>query len=219
MTLGISGGIALATVAFVFFEEQAERVVSGSADSLDERVLALARARHTPAMDRLMRFATDLGSHPSVGAMALFTAFTMMKRKRRHDAWTVLTSTGGAMVLATALKEVFRRDRPAEENRKIRLPKSHSFPSAHSLMATATFPIVFHHLVGSRSPFVQVTAQVAAGSLILAIGFSRIYFAVHFPSDVFAGFAAGFGWLGLSSLSHTLHDRDLVKRGHVIRHD
>jgi len=43
---------------------------------------------------------------------------------------------------------------------------------------------------------------------ILSVGFSRVYFGVHFPSDVLGGFAAGFGWLGLTSLSHTLMQGD-----------
>ena len=47
---------------------------------------------------------------------------------------------------------------------------------------------------------------------ILSVGFSRIYFGVHFPSDVFGGFAAGFGWLGLTSLAHTLMQGDEAGR-------
>jgi membrane-associated phospholipid phosphatase len=33
------------------------------------------------------------------------------------------------------------------------------------------------------------------GSVILVIGMSRIYFQVHYPSDVIAGFACGLFWL------------------------
>ena len=58
----------------------------------------------------------------------------------------------------------------------------------------------------NQSIGVQATIHTLAGLTILSVGFSRIYFGVHFPSDVLGGFAAGFGWLGLTSLSHTLVD-------------
>ena len=87
--------------------------------------------------------------------------------------------------------------------RRIKLPKSHSFPSGHSLLSAATYPIVAHHLVERTSLPVQALVHTMAGMIILSVGFSRVYFGVHFPSDVLGGFAAGFGWLGLTSLSHT----------------
>ena len=105
------------------------------------------------------------------------------------------------------LKNIFKRRRPQERARKIKLPRSHSFPSGHSLLSAATFPIAAHHFVERQSLPVQAVVHTSAGLLILSVGFSRIYFGVHFPSDVLAGFAAGFGWLGLTSLSHTIVDR------------
>ena len=91
--------------------------------------------------------------------------------------------------------------------RRIKLPKSHSFPSGHSLLSAATYPIVAHHLVEHRSIATQAVVHTLAGLTILSVGFSRVYFGVHFPSDVLGGFAAGFGWLGLTALSHTIIDR------------
>jgi membrane-associated phospholipid phosphatase len=64
-----------------------------------------------------------------------------------------------------------------------------------------------HHLVESHSLAVQGAAHTVSALIILTVGFSRVYFGVHFPSDVLGGFAAGFGWLGLTSLSHTAVDR------------
>lgn len=212
LAIGISGGVALASVAFWFFKQQAEDVVSGSTDRYDTALLELAREGKSPGMDVAMRTATALGSHTAITAAAGLTAVLMLRRRRPHDAWTVLISTGGAMVLSTALKAIFQRERPQEMYRLIKLPKSHSFPSGHSLLSVATYPLVMHHAVERLPPRVQVIALGAVGLAVLSVGYSRVYFAVHFPSDVLAGFAAGLGWLGLTSLSHTLMDRDLRTR-------
>ena len=161
---------------------------------------------HSPRTDVVMRTATWGGTHLAVGAAAGVTAVTMMKRGKPGDAWTVIVSTTGAMAVNTILKNIFRRERPQQLRRLIRLPRSHSFPSGHSLLAAATFPIMAHHLVERKPPAVQIAAQAAAGVTILAVGTSRVYFGVHFPSDVLAGFAAGLGWLGLTSLTHALID-------------
>jgi undecaprenyl-diphosphatase len=212
VAIGISGGVALATAAFWFFKQQAEEVVEGHADRYDSALLELASQAKGPRMDLVMRTATALGSHPGTGIAAGIVAIMMVRRKRPHDAWTVLISTGGAMLLGTTLKAIFQRQRPQELHRLIKLPKSHSFPSGHSLMSAATYPIVVHHLVERLPARLQALAMAGTAVLVLSVGYSRVYFAVHFPSDVLAGFAAGLGWLGLTSLSHSLMERDISAR-------
>jgi undecaprenyl-diphosphatase len=159
-------------------------------------------------MSRAMSVVTQLGEHYCIGAAAGLTAMTLVSRRRHDEAWTVVISTGGAMIINTALKAIFQRQRPQNLARRIRLPKSHSFPSGHALLSAATYPIVAHHLAQSSSLPVRVAAHGAATTAILAVGFSRIYFGVHFPSDVLGGFTAGLGWLGMTSLSHTLFGQD-----------
>jgi undecaprenyl-diphosphatase len=212
LAIGITGGIALATAAFWFFKQQAEEVVEGHADRYDSALLELANQAKGPRMDVAMRTATALGSHAATGIAAGVVALLMIRRKRPHDAWTVVISTGGAMLLGTTLKAIFQRQRPQELHRLIKLPKSHSFPSGHSLMSAATYPIVVHHLVERLPASVQAMALAGTAGLILSVGYSRVYFAVHFPSDVLAGFAAGLGWLGLTSLSHSVMERDRSAR-------
>lgn len=203
LAIGRSGGVVLAGIAFWFFKQQAENVVDGDADRYDELVMKAVHRVDNPSFTRAMHAITQLGSHAAIGTAAGITALMMLRRGRKHDAWTVVVSTGGAMAINTILKNIFKRRRPQELARRIKLPKSHSFPSGHSLLSAATYPIVVHHLVETESLPVQALMHTLAGMIIVSVGFSRVYFGVHFPSDVLGGFAAGFGWLGLTSLSHT----------------
>lgn len=206
--IGRAGGVALAGLAFWFFKEQADHVVAGTADRFDDAVFGVVHQIDNPATNRTMHALTQLGSHAAISTVAGLTAIAMLRQNRRAEAWTVVVSTGGAMMINTLLKNVFQRQRPQELARRIRLPRSHSFPSGHSLLSAATYPIVMHHLVERQSLPIQAAAHTIAGMIILSVGFSRVYFGVHFPSDVLGGFAAGFGWLGLTSLSHTVADKE-----------
>ncbi|HSP16367.1 MAG TPA: phosphatase PAP2 family protein [Thermoanaerobaculia bacterium] len=204
LAIGTTGGVALASLAFWFFKEQADRVVEGTADEYDTAIIKAIHTIDNPRMHRAMHAVTQLGTHAAIGTAAGLTAIAMLRKGRKDEAWTVIVSTGGAMAINSLLKNVFQRQRPQEMARRIKLPTSHSFPSGHSLLSAATYPIVAHHLVEQQSLGVQAVAHTLAGLMILSVGFSRVYFGVHFPSDVLGGFAAGFGWLGLTSLSHTI---------------
>ncbi len=207
LTIGTTGSVVLAGVAFWFFQEQAEQVVEGRADRYDALIMDLVHTIDNPPMHESMHIITQLGSHMAIGSAAGFTALMMWRQGQRADAWTVVISTGGAMAINTLLKNIFQRQRPIERARRIKLPNSHSFPSGHSLLSAATYPIVAHHFVQNRSVATQAIVHTLTSLTILGVGFSRVYFGVHFPSDVFGGFAAGFGWLGLTSLSHALLEK------------
>lgn len=203
LAIGRSGGVVLAAMAFWFFKKQADHVAEGHAELYDDAIMEAVHRIDDPGTTRALHAVTQLGSHAAIGTAAGLTALLMLRRGRKHDAWTVVISTAGAMAINTILKNIFQRQRPKELARRIKLPASHSFPSGHSLLSAATYPIVAHHLVERQSLPAQAFAHSLAGMIVLSVGFSRVYFGVHFPSDVLGGFAAGLGWLGLTSLSHT----------------
>jgi len=213
LAIGTTGSVALAGVAFWFFQKQAEQVVQGRADRYDEAIMDAVHTIDNPQMHQVMHAITQLGTHVAIGSAAGITALAMWRKGRRDDAWTVVVSTGGAMAINTILKNIFQRQRPIERARRIKLPGSHSFPSGHSLLSAATYPIVAHHFVQHESVATQAVVHTLAGLTILSVGFSRVYFGVHFPSDVFGGFAAGIGWLGLTSLSHSLMEKKQKDEG------
>jgi undecaprenyl-diphosphatase len=88
---------------------------------------------------------------------------------------------------------------------------SASFPSGHSTLSAAMF-LTLAMLIASLEPnrATKVLVYVLAMTLVLAIGFSRVYLAVHWPSDVLAGWCLGAawalaGWLALLKWVRTQH--------------
>jgi undecaprenyl-diphosphatase len=74
---------------------------------------------------------------------------------------------------------------------------SASFPSGHAMSSMVVYGSVAYlvaRLEGKRG--LKQTTWVVAALIILAIGVSRMYLGVHYPSDVIAGFIAGLAWLG-----------------------
>lgn len=114
-----------------------------------------------------------------IGALADYRA--------RHRPRTALYS--GAASVAAALasegtKPLFRRARPpygaAEIIPLVAIPATYSFPSGHATTAFAA---------AAASPQLRLTLYGLAG----LVGFSRVYFGVHYASDVVAGALLGTG--------------------------
>ncbi len=70
------------------------------------------------------------------------------------------------------------------------IPHGFSFPSSHSTLAMAMAVVLTFHF-----PRVRIPVFI----LVVLIGFSRVYFGVHYLSDVLAGFVLGgvLGWLSI----------------------
>jgi undecaprenyl-diphosphatase len=93
------------------------------------------------------------------------------------------------------LKQGFARERPAAFF-EYPLPLSHSFPSGHAFFAASFFGGLATLVSGRvRSRALQALIWIVALALILLVGFSRVYLGVHYPSDVFAGYAAAVVWV------------------------
>ncbi len=97
-------------------------------------------------------------------------------------------------MLILTLKYGFHRQRPTAFFGVD--PTSYSFPSGHSL-ASFCFYLVLAGLLGSRvrSSGLRITIWIVATLLVAAIGLSRIYLGVHYPSDVIGGYLAAAVWV------------------------
>jgi membrane-associated phospholipid phosphatase len=102
----------------------------------------------------------------------------------------------GSMGLSYILKRVFKRLRPVREKGAFgHSLKDGSFPSGHSLTAFCFWMMcVLAFIHGGGTPESTLLLALVAVSIIFLTGLSRIYMAVHWPSDVAGGCVIGIVW-------------------------
>jgi undecaprenyl-diphosphatase len=150
--------------------------------------LAIQRLRQ-PWLDTLMILVTNTGGILSVILVALIAVWLMVKR-RYSDLFTLLGSYGGAVIMNILLKMFFSRPRPPLIH-PIVASTGYSFPSGHTIAAITFFGLMAVYFWSKRKKFVAVFL----GFWVLAVGFSRIYLMVHYPSDVLGALLIGSLWI------------------------
>jgi undecaprenyl-diphosphatase len=187
-------GLGVAVLALFLFGWLADEMLEGDTVAFDLHVRAATHAIASPGLTRALRLASLLGGPAVLAALgAVLTALFVWRRWWR-GAILLPMAMLGAGVLDTALKFAFRRTRPTAFF-DYPLPASYSFPSGHALFAFCFFtagaallaPRLQHRVL-------RWLVWAAAAMLVLAIGFSRIYLGVHYPSDVIAGYTVGLLW-------------------------
>ncbi|WP_395321015.1 phosphatase PAP2 family protein [Levilactobacillus parabrevis] len=120
--------------------------------------------------------------------------------------WNVLFWAG---IGNSIIKHVVRRDRPTVD--RLVAASSYSFPSGHSITAMLLWGTVIV-LIGWSLRRHTGWRWLLIGVLslwIVIIGLSRVYVGVHYPSDVVAGWSAGFVLLTVTQWYLTRYGDDL----------
>ena len=136
---------------------------------------------HTPDTVKWVRRYSHLGEHGAVW-LALGATAALVDRPRRRRWLRATASIGAAYATSTSIKLAVGRQRPAVEDlpHLMATPTGLSFPSSHTTSSFAAAR-AFGALV--PGPPLQIAAA--------AMGLSRLYLGVHYPSDVAAGAALG----------------------------
>src|SRR4029077_6031218 len=133
-----------------------------------------------------------LGYNVLIVEMAIaFIAFAKLRWKRA--ALCLALPMVGSLLLDVALTYAYHRARPTAFFGVA--PGSYSFPSGHALCSLCFYGVMAG-LLSARIKSLpwRIAVCAAAAVLIIAIGLSRIYLGVHYPSDVLAGYLAATVW-------------------------
>lgn len=165
--------------------------------SFDQWVLGTAVDQRTPWLVDVVDVITDSGGTLAVWAIATVLTITLLVCRRRVDALLVVGSMLTGLLVMNVLKRIFTRTRPPIPERLVEID-SYSFPSGHAMMTAILATVVAAVILRSALPALVRVATF--GLLVLytvAVGFSRVYLAAHWMTDVLAGWAFGVFWAGL----------------------
>lgn len=126
-------------------------------------------------------------------AVALTVGFLVASRHLLTAALVLGGTVSGSIAVALA-KNLVGRPRPALVDHLVEVGSA-SFPSGHaanSAIIYLTIALVVIQIVPARQA--RAFLFVATVLLVTAIGSSRVYLGVHWPSDVLAGWSFGSLW-------------------------
>jgi undecaprenyl-diphosphatase len=194
LVIGITGAL------WAFFSMAGE-VGEGETAALDRRILLALR---NPAnlsdpigsrsFEEAMRDVTGLGGFTVVTLVTLVGVVAFLIHGRKRHALVLAGTVILAELSSDLAKTFYGRPRPDLVPHGSYV-YSASFPSGHSTLSAATY-FTLAVLIASLEPNRGTKAMVfvLAAVMVLAIGFSRVYLGVHWPSDVLAGWSLGGAW-------------------------
>lgn len=187
------------TISLFSFLIIAYRVFYLDKTGADEKAFALAHSLVNDSTTSIMEFITFFGSHYFlVPANLILCAYFLLRKKSRYSI-KISAIALSSLLIMVGLKLLFNRHRPLIP--LLEPARGLSFPSGHAFMSVCFYGLLMIIIWKEEKPhpMLKWVLLLLVISLLLMIGFSRIYLRVHYFTDVLAGFCIGFFWLFLSS--------------------
>jgi len=200
------------------FEELMEVARAGTPHAFDTEILLAFRKAGQPDspigpqwLEGAMRDITSLGSASVLVLITAAVIVYLLMIRRPATALLIFVAVAGGQMLSSLLKAGIDRPRPDLVSHLVN-ETSFSFPSGHAMLSAVTYltlgSLAARFLHGRTTKIFVLCLAVLTTVLV---GISRVYLGVHWPSDVLAGWCAGFAWAMLCWLvARVLQRRNAV---------
>ncbi|MGO4111301.1 phosphatase PAP2 family protein [Paenibacillus sp. YAF4_2] len=162
------------------------------ASSFDASVADWFASIHSGALTDVFQAITSLGSTIGIIVITLVLAIWLAWRQGWKGAVLLISGVAAAYVVNTLIKSGFDRARPVAAW-GIEADGS-SFPSGNAMLAIVMYSLAAIWIIQDRglNRITKRLVTVVAVALIILMGASRLYFSVHYASDIIGDYAAGF---------------------------
>lgn len=189
--------VVLIVILLVLFFILTGLVVTGKMDVLDKSLFELLIKLKCKPLTNILYVITEIGSTIGVIIILITSLISFIKTKKLSDFKYVLMNTIIGVLLMKGIKEIVRRVRPSWKWIK---EGGYSYPSGHTISAVLLYGtlllIVSKNVQGKlRKPLIAFLSI-----MMILIPISRIYFGVHYLTDVLASVILGFIILIITSI-------------------
>lgn len=190
--IGVAGWLA-AAISMLIFLAFAYLVGERRPIPFDASLLTWLHQHAAPSLTWIARSLSAIGEPTVVGPATLVIVILLLVLRRWRGGLLMTIQVGGAAALDEGLKHVFARPRPTLFPHLVH-ETTYSFPSGHAVGDLA-FALALYLVAARLLPGGWRWLGALPIVLALAIGATRPYLQVHYPSDVIAGWALGLAWV------------------------
>lgn len=198
------GFLAVLGIAFGLwgFAELADAVDEEGTQQFDEMVLKSLREPGNPEeligppwFEQSLRDITALGGETVLTMLTIAVCLYLSLAGRHKLSLFAFLAVALGTFVTFFLKDIFERPRPQLVPHILVTVSTLSFPSGHA-MASAIVYLTLGAMLAetAKTWWLKVYVMSVAIFLTLIIGSTRVFLGVHYPTDVLAGWAAGFAW-------------------------
>ncbi len=196
-TLAVGLGISFVFVELLYLAaaELGVRLLGPSFPALDVSLELWVHSFTAPALTVIFLGLTFLGIAPTMTFQSVVAILALAASRRPLLAWALLLTMVGEVTLEYVTKVIVHRARP--DLFRLASATGYSFPSGHALASTTFYGFLAFFVLWPmfRRLGFRLLLLALGIALPLAIGLSRIYLGVHYPSDVLGGWLGGTIWL------------------------
>jgi len=161
----------------------------------DSKIISLFSTIRNPILTPIMVFFTYIADWYSIALLGIIGVAAFWKMRKTRVASALLVSVIGGELIVEIIKHLFKRARPDILSHLV-AESGYGFPSGHSFVAFSFYGFMAYCLFRrARSGFAKAITLISGALIILAIGASRVYLGVHWPSDVLGSYLLGAAWI------------------------
>lgn len=194
-TLRVVGGFALAAGLLAAMGWLVTGPYKEFPASFDSSIRYGIRQMQSPMWASLFLVMTKLGSTIYLTIVGSIAGIVFLLLRWFRPFLLLIITMAGQAVLHNGFKWLIARPRPPALINYAAI-ETFSFPSGHAIGVMCLYFVIAWTIAtrATENAAVKMLIGISAGLIIFVVGTSRLYIGIHYPTDVLAGFLAGFVW-------------------------